>query len=200
MPWQIGSTAMREDFKEREDKWKIVIGQVQERVKKLGLGHDDAQDLEGWLIEKLLRLDQRFPEQGIPDADKVYLRLWFVNKRIKDWFKSNSLRKKRFVPLMQKNIESGQEYESELQTFDAEFQNDEQYDAIENRDEAEVAERNIRYLIGKRGVEVLNIVKSMDTLDSTEIAEKLKCQPGAINTRFYSIRQKSKLLKFRDFD
>lgn len=188
---------MHANNKEREDKWKIVIGQVQERVKKLGFGHDDAQDLEGWLIEKLLRLEQRFPEQGIPDADKVYLRLWFMNKRIMDWSKAYALRRARHVPIVQRNVESGDEFELDQKTADSEVHNDESYMAIENRDEAEVADRVIRYHIRKRGAELLDAVKSMDTLDSAEIAEKLACLPGAVNSQLYLIRQKSKNLKIR---
>ncbi|NUO20375.1 hypothetical protein HUU59_13095 [bacterium] len=191
---------MHANDKEREDKWKIVLGQVQERVKKLGMGYDDAQDLEGWLIEKLLLWDERFPEQGIPDSDKVYLRLWLMNKRIMDWNKAYALRRARHVPIVQRDVESGDEFDLDYKAADSDAHDDESYKAIENRDEAEVADRLIRYNIRKRGAELLDAVKSMDTLDSAEIAEKLACLPNAVNSQFYLIRQKSKKLKIRDLE
>jgi hypothetical protein len=72
---------------------------------------------------------------------------------------------------------------------------DERYTAIENRDEAEVANRLIRKKIGKRGAQILDAVIAHNTLEPAELAEALAMQPGAINSQFYAIRQKGKLLK-----
>lgn len=184
----------------RDVQWRHIMEEVKDRVAKLSMGYDDSQDLEGWLLEKLLLLEQRFPERGILHTDKVHLRLWFMNLRIKDWIKSRSLRKAHHVPIVQRNIDSGDEYELDQETNDAELLGDEQYKAIESRDEAEVADREIRKLIGKRGAKLLDVVKSMDTLDSAEIAEKLECLRGAVNSQFHLIRQQSKKLKIRALD
>ena len=184
---------MQAEDKEREEKWKVVMEEVHKRAHCHVPDHDSAEDLAGTVLEHLVRIDRRKPLWNILDNERLRKRI--ETRKMLDWFRRRATYLSRHQPLIMRNRESGEEYETNLgAAVDVTFE-DEQYQAIETRDEAEVADREIRKNIGKRGAQVLDAVKDKNTLDPTELAEALDTRSETINSQIYAVRQKGKLLK-----